>query len=84
MAMTWRSSLALVRQMWALVGRVLLGELSQMSLSLRKKSAAVSTMQPMLGASLPREPARLALAMAWRPSLAHVRQFLALGGQVLL
>ena len=48
------------------------------------KSAAVSTMKPMLGASLPRGPVRLALAMAWRSSLARVRQFVALGGRVLL
>ena len=54
---------------------------SEKSSSLGKNSAAVSTLKPMLGASLPREPARVALAMAWRSSLALDRQFLALGGQ---
>ena len=38
----------------------------------------------MLRASLPREPGARALAMAWRSSLALVRQILALGGRALL
>ena len=118
--MAWRSSLALVRQVWALRGRVLLGKVlfywhevgrgfdhetnvgsftaerackcgagnglevfsstcqtvlaswmtgtprktdSEKSSSLGMKSAKVSTMKPMLGASLPREPVRIELAM---------------------
>ena len=54
------------------------------SSSLGMKSAAVSSLKPMLRVSLPKEPVGMALAMAWRSSLALVRQILALGGRVLL
>ena len=48
------------------------------------KSTVVSSLKPMLRVSLPREPAAMALAMAWRSSLALVRQVWALRGRVLL
>ena len=52
-----------------------------MTTSLGMKSAAVSTMKPMLGASRPREPVRMALAMVWTSSLASVRMIWAHRGQ---
>ena len=73
LAMAGRSSLALVRQVRAVRGRVLLGKLTQKVLFSWKKSAAVSSLKPMLRVSLPREPVAMALAMAGRSSLAHGR-----------
>ena len=49
------SSLALIRPICPLEGQVLLRKLTQKSSSLGMRSAAVSTMKPMLRASLPRE-----------------------------
>ena len=54
---------------------------SEMTTSLGMKSAAVSTMKPMLGASLPREPVRMALAMVLTSSLASARLIWGHGGQ---
>ena len=57
---------------------------SEKSSFLGMKLAAVSTVKPMLGASLPREPVGVALANAWRSSLALVRLIWALGEWALL
>ena len=47
------------------------------------RSAAVLTMKPMLRASLPREPVRVAMSINCRTSLELDRPFWALGGRVL-
>ena len=78
LAMAWRSSLALARQMWALGGRVLLGKLTRSPDPGVKKSAMDSSLKQMMGASLPREPVTGALEIAWRSTQCRDIQFWAL------